>query len=304
MTISGSPLGSRAFVDEPVRDLAAATAAAAYAASQWSLPDPAFLRGGMNATFRAGEVILRVGRPTAPAQASLALHRLLTSAGLLVPEPARDEVVMVDDLVVTAWVRVVDSGSSVDWATVGACVARLHELPISQVPAPYPVCDPRTLPWWDFDRLMSDVGSSIDTQARLGLERAIGRWGDWGSFDRQETVVCHGDVHPGNVSMTAEGPVLLDWDLLCRAPRGWDHGPLLTWHERWGGGDVYDQFAAGYGWSGRGDVATQCFAELRLVAATLMRVKAARSDPAAAPEAERRLRYWRGEEDAPAWTAQ
>jgi hypothetical protein len=46
------------------------------------------------------------------------------------------------------------------------------------------------------------------------------------------------------------------------------------------------------------------FAELRLVAATLMRVTAALVNPDARPEAERRLRFWRGDPDAPTWTAQ
>ena len=45
-------------------------------------------------------------------------------------------------------------------------------------------------------------------------------------------------------------------------------------------------------------------AELRLVAATLMRVTASIADPGAGAEAERRLRYWRGDADAPAWHAQ
>ena len=45
-------------------------------------------------------------------------------------------------------------------------------------------------------------------------------------------------------------------------------------------------------------------AELRLVAATLMRLRAGRHDPAAMPEAQRRLAYWRGDPDAPTWRAQ
>jgi hypothetical protein len=105
--------------------------------------------------------------------------------------------------------------------------------------------------------------------------------------------------------MAIDGPVLIDWDLLCEAPRGWDHGPLMTWHERWGGAaGEYDAFADGYGESLRDDPAAGAFAELRLVAATLMRVKAARTDPSARAEVDRRLRYWRGDLDAPSWTAQ
>ena len=100
--------------------------------------------------------------------------------------------------------------------------------------------------------------------------------------------------------MTADGPALIDWDLLCWAPAGWDHGPMMTWHERWGGAaGEYDAFASGYGASLRDDPTTEAFAELRLVAATLMRLKAARRDPSARPEADRRLAYWRGDLDAP-----
>ena len=105
--------------------------------------------------------------------------------------------------------------------------------------------------------------------------------------------------------MTADGPVLIDWDLLCLAPAGWDHAPLMTWTERWGGDPgVYEAFADGTGGSLRGDRHAEAFAELRLVAATLMRVKAALDDPAARSEADRRLAHWRGVEDAPTWRAQ
>ena len=34
--------------------------------------------------------------------------------------------------------------------------------------------------------------------------------------------LCHGDLHPGNVIMTAEGPKLVDWSGPVRAPAGWD----------------------------------------------------------------------------------
>ena len=67
---------------------------------------------------------------------------------------------------------------------------------------------------------------------------------------------------------TSTGPVLIDWDLLCLAPTGWDHAMLLTlprwgWPARW-----YDEFAAGYGRSLRDDPTAVALAELRLVAAT------------------------------------
>ena len=80
---------------------------------------------------------------------------------------------------------------------------------------------------------------------------------------------------------------------------------MMTWAEHWGGPPgEYDSFAAGYGRSLRGDEPAEAFAELRLVAATLMRVQAGMGNDAAMPEAQRRLRYWRGEHEAPMWRAQ
>jgi thiamine kinase-like enzyme len=112
-------------------------------------------------------------------------------------------------------------------------------------------------------------------------------------------------VHPGNVVATAQGAVLLDWDLLCTGPAAWDHAPLMTWTQRWGGAaGLYEAFAAGYGRSMRGDGVAEAIATLRLVAATLMRLRAGRHDEAARDEAERRLRWWRGDTDAPPWHAQ
>ena len=36
--------------------------------------------------------------------------------------------------------------------------------------------------------------------------------------------LCHGDLHPGNVIMTAEGPRLVDWSGMVRAPAAYDLG--------------------------------------------------------------------------------
>jgi Ser/Thr protein kinase RdoA (MazF antagonist) len=36
--------------------------------------------------------------------------------------------------------------------------------------------------------------------------------------------LCHGDLHPGNVIMTAEGPRLIDWIGTVRAPAAYDLG--------------------------------------------------------------------------------
>ncbi|HSP30225.1 MAG TPA: aminoglycoside phosphotransferase family protein [Ilumatobacteraceae bacterium] len=294
-------MAARAYVDRPVTDLVAATHAATTAARSWTLDSPELLRAGMNAIYVAGPAILRVSTPNAPAEVSLELARFWHDRGVPVPRPVRDDVVHVDDLSVTAWERIDGAPTPIDWRRVGELVRRVHETDPSSLPRSVPLPSPTTFPWWDFDALLVRAEPALDEAARRGIRAAIDRHRRWREFD--EVVVCHGDVHPGNVLMGTDGPVLLDWDLLCLAPPGWDHGPMMTWAERWGGdpGD-YEAFAHGYGRTLRDDPASMAIAELRLVAATLMRVAASIDNPDARAESERRLRFWRGDPDAPPWT--
>jgi hypothetical protein len=37
-----------------------------------------------------------------------------------------------------------------------------------------------------------------------------------------QDVLCHGDLHPGNVIMTAQGPRIIDWSATVRAPAAFD----------------------------------------------------------------------------------
>ena len=294
---------SRAYVDRPVGDLEAAARAATAASSTWGFDHPVLLRAGMNAIFTAGPVVLRVSAPTVPAEVSLELAQFWHDRGVTVPRARRDEVVRADGLSVTAWERIEASEQPLDWPRVGELVRRVHDTAPASLPESVPLPSPAVFPWWNFDALLARAGPWLDQGAREGLEEAIDRHRRWSEFDG--VVVCHGDVHPGNVLMTPDGPVLLDWDLLCLAPPGWDHGPMLSFADRWGGRPgEYDEFAIGYGRSLAADPTTIAIAELRLVAATLMRVVASIGDPRARPEAERRLRYWRGDPDAPPWTPQ
>ena len=294
---------ARAYVDRPIGDVTAGAGAACTAARRWRLAEPDLLRVGMNAIFVAGPHVLRVSAPTVPAAASLELMAFLADAGLNVPRPERSDVVEVGGLSVTCWQRLEPTGEAIDWRAVGAMVRVVHAIDRSTLPKSVPVPEPTSLPWWDFAALLARAAPALDQPARRGLEAAVERHRGWESLPGR--VVCHGDVHPGNVVMTREGATLIDWDLLCWAPPGWDHGPLLTWASRWGGtGAEYPAFAGGYGWSLVDDPAATAFAELRLVAATLMRLIAGMSDPSAMSEAQRRLGYWRGDPEAPPWIAQ
>ena len=274
--------------------------AASAAARRWGLPAPELLRVGMNALYTAGDVVLRVARPSAPAAAAIELAAVLDAAGVAVPPPAFDEVVTIGEQSVTAWRRLQPVGSAADWRAVGEMVARVHALDVGDLPSTYPMPPCESFPWWRFDVLLAEVAPAVDPAARAGIDAALERHGDW-TGRITSRVVCHGDVHPDNVVMTADGPVLLDWDLLCRGPAAWDHAMLLRitrwgWPAQW-----YDDFAAGYGGSLVGDPLAESIAELRLVAATLMRFRAGRTDPPAMVEAQRRLAYWRDGAGAPLW---
>src|SRR6056297_1638281 len=114
--VSGS---GRAYLDRPVTDRGAATAAAVRAATHWGLAEPELLRVGMNAIFACGDEVLRVGVPNAPATVSLELAGFLAEMGLRVPGPTRDDVVEFDSArhtyAVTCWERLRPSTEPTDW---------------------------------------------------------------------------------------------------------------------------------------------------------------------------------------------
>ena len=295
----------RPFVDQRVEDLDRAGEAAAAVARTWDLPEPTLLRRGMNGIYACGDVVVRVGRATAPAGSSHRLAEVMVEHAIPVARPVRGAAVDIDGYAVTAWERIDTLDGPVDWRSIGAAVARLHRLDPAALPTDYPAPSPTAFPWWDFDAMLAGVVGHVDDAALAGLRDTIeaGRW--WAEAIEADAVICHGDVHPGNVLMSASGPVLIDFDLLCRASPAWDHAMLTTYADRWGGApNVYVAFADGYGRSLASDELTATVASLRNVAATLMRVRAGITDPEAHTEAERRLRFWRGDPDAPQWRAQ
>jgi aminoglycoside phosphotransferase (APT) family kinase protein len=296
---------TRPFVDEPVVDLEHAASVAAEAAAAWGLPAPELLRRGMNAIYACGDVVVRVGRASAPAALSHDLVTTLLGRGIATVSPIPGLAEDRRGFAVTAWRRVVPVDRPIDWEAVGATVAAVHAVDRSDLPCGYPLPDPTAFPWWDFDAVLEETAAHIDARALAAIRRVVeeGRW--WTEGVGVGATVCHGDVHPGNVLVADDGPLLIDWDLMCVAAPAWDHAMLTTYSARWGGPPgVYEAFAAGYGTSFEDDELTQTIAKLRNVAATLMRVRAGLRDPAAAAEARRRLRFWAGDPDAPVWRAQ
>lgn len=301
----GAERADRPFVDAPVGLGDEPDRVAVAAAERWDLPEPTPLRRGMNALYRAGDAVIRVGRTTAPPAAGLLLVDALAQQGVPVLHPLRADVVVDGDLVASAWPYAAPARGAADWEAIGRIVREVHELDPASLPTVYPVPHPSSFEWWDFESLIAEFGDDIDPAALSGLNAAIDRHGGWAGVGAGTEVVCHGDVHPGNVLVAEGRSLLIDWDLLCWAPPGWDHAMLQSYAERWGGSpDVLPAFERGYGRSMRDDPVTVSVAALRNVAATLMRVRAGRDDPAARVEADRRLRFWRGDPAAPPWRAQ
>ncbi len=292
------------FVVQPPADDEVAARAASVAATKWGLAPPRHLRTGMNALFLTGEdVMLRVSHTTAPPSQAAWLMGQLAERGVRVPRVVHPAPLSVGVLSVLAIERIQPAGE-VDWTDVGAQIRRVHEWPVGEVRGnyPLPLCD--DFPWWNTSAILGHADDLLDHDARRGLRVAIRDHGDWRSRVTSR-VVCHGDVHPGNIIQSSDGPVLLDWDLACHAPAAWDHAMLLTWSPVWGGdASAYDRFASGYGQSLREDELARSLSVMRNVTATLMRLEAGRSNPAAAQEAQRRLQYWRGDTNYPAWSAQ
>lgn len=277
------------------------------------LPVPRRERVSMNAVYVAGPCAIRVCRPTSDPVVAIRAARHLTERGLHVALPFHEESFVdpeVDpELGATAWHHIdIDSSREPDWSDVGRMIRELHSLTPSEMSAIHPLPLAGRFPWWE-------VGGTIDELAtlrpleevrilRAALERLT--WVTPHIRDAHDDhVVVHGDLHPGNVVVDARTgrSVILDWDLLARCPRGWDHAPLLRWTQRWGGRTgIYEDFASGYGTDLSQDPISRGIAELRLLVATVMRVRAATTDDSARDEADKRVGYWAGI-DSRTWTA-
>jgi hypothetical protein len=297
-------LAASPFVDRPIGDEASARPLAEALAGRLGLGEPVLLRAAMNATYIAGDVVIRVGRTTVPGHVAYDLAEVLLSAGISVPAPAAGHPVEHDgDLTATAWQRIPTGDGGADWRTVGEMVARLHALDPAAVGG-YPVPPAMSFPWWHFDAMLLRVEPFVDAADLDVLAAAAARVAGWeDSVAREAWVLCHGDVHPHNVVAGPDGPVIVDWDLLCIAPAAWDHAPLRSMVERWGGDPAwYADFAAGAALAGDDEPLVERLVEGRLLAATLMRVIAEGADRSADSEASRRLRWWRRDPDAPYWS--
>jgi Ser/Thr protein kinase RdoA (MazF antagonist) len=112
--------------------------------------------------------------------------------------------------------------------------------------------------------------------------------------------LLHGDAHRQNAAVGPLGPVLLDFENVCRGPREWDLIPTALRFERFGGDErEWAAFSEGYGYDVREWPGYKALLELSALSETcftLVNYSRFRQ------EAEKRLRYWRRPNTvSPAW---
>ena len=184
---------------------------------------------------------------------------------------------------VIAYEVVQETGQATDWREVGRIIRRLHtDIAPSEIPTGYPIATPTHLPWWNFGAILTRLEATalVPSQQLSTLHEAAERGAEWTNIvETTPNVLTHGDIHPGNILMSEDGPVLIDWDLLSTASPLWDHVPLKAWSTPpWQGNpDAYTAFAAGYGAVDWESDSLDVVVEMRNLAATVMKLIASAS---------------------------
>lgn len=264
------------------------------------------LRAGVNHVFLAGDAVIRIAPRSADVPRQVALARWLRSEGFLVAVPLGDAEI-VGDASVSLWERI-DAGHDrpIDFEQLGAVVSRLHRISSDRLRevVTLPFCGDAA--WLGVEQRLRVVEEDnlLSGDGVAALKRECTALRGWRDRARQQAlVVCHGDLHPSNVLMRGDDVVIIDWDAVCLGPPAWDHAPLMTWADRWGGdATTYEDFSLGYGRDLRGSPLAKELARLRLLAPTINMIINGATNAACAAEAETRMRYWLGDPAAPAWT--
>jgi thiamine kinase-like enzyme len=120
-------------------------------------------------------------------------------------------------------------------------------------------------------------------------------------FDGPEGVL-HGDLQPGNVLVTATGPVLIDFEGVVHGPLLWDLVTMAV-SLRYTDADLvdYGRVAEGYGYDVRTHPDWPTLARARYLAATVWLGSIMVTDTQR-DEFALRMRYWREGPSAPLWT--
>jgi aminoglycoside phosphotransferase (APT) family kinase protein len=257
---------------------------------------------GDSATFRVGEkLVARVTRSAAQqatAHREVAIARWLETAGLPAITAAADPV---DDgpYTVTFWDHLPELRAATP-AEIADYLLQLHALT-----PPDDVDLQNVQPFVSIaDRVDAADIPDDDKQFLHGrLAELAGRWGTV-PFELPATVI-HGDPHPDNVVVTADGTVLiLDLERFSFGPPEWDLTLMASEYDsfRWITTKEYQQYADTYGYDVLDAPAYPILRDIRELRMTSWLANKADQDPGTKTEALHRIACLRGLHGARPWT--
>ena len=291
------------FVSQPIVDRRHAQARAQQCAKELGATALTPIRESMCSTFRANDSVLRVGHFTSDPSTAQGLATMLSNAGFRVPDVIATWQQDETGLGVIAYEDVPETGRAIDWREVGRIVRRLHTdiAPSISLRVTLRLNTSTVVEFWRYISALKHSGRAFTTT--FNAARGCRTRAEWTNIvETTPNVLTHGDIHPGNILMSEDGPVLIDWDLLrphhrCGITFHLKHGQRRHGKEI----DAYTAFAAGYGavdWESDSlDVA-----EMRNLAATVMKLIASAWTGIIDEEAARRLEYWVSPNMTAPWT--
>ena len=211
--------------------------------------------------------------------------------------PGIEQPVRAGEHLATVWRLVPDGGDRPRGRDLGRLLRVMHDLP----PPPFAV--PEWAPIDDVRRRVDDA-EGLDDETRHLLLECCERLDE-----RLATLptglprgLVHGDAHLGNVIVSADGPVLCDFDSTCVGPREWDLTPVAVGVGRFGeSSETYQEMVDAYGWDVTrwpGFAVLREVRELKLITSVL---PIARSNPEVLPELLRRLDDFRRGDTSARW---
>lgn len=171
------------------------------------------LRIGRTGVFRLGDTILKVcpasWRTYESIEREIAVIHWVYKQGICVPEP-KSGVIEVGKHFVFASEFIAAEKEFSDWEEVGNTVRALHrlrpvnmELPDCQASIAAPLSG-RITDLLQREQIDQSEAQFLRERFALGVETY--------NRDYASDVLCHGDLHSGNIIFTSNGPCFLDWE--------------------------------------------------------------------------------------------
>ncbi|GIJ13297.1 phosphotransferase enzyme family protein [Micromonospora andamanensis] len=199
----------------------------------------------------------------------------LASCQVPVVRPAQQEVIIVEQYVVSLWEHLADSRPA-DLVTLAKCLRRLHAVAI---PADLL---PSLSPFDKFEERL-ETGVGLDNSDRIFLrqlrDQLSARWAT-AELTLGEAVL-HGDAHMENLLVTAGGrEAFVDLETVCIGPPEWDLTLTALYYEcGWFPANEYVDFVEAYGFDVRLSPSWPELRLARMLRMTLWLAQSADNDP-------------------------